>query len=492
MPIQVEVPGQGIVEFPDGMTDDQIAAVIRKNAPRPQAQQEVYDPTEGMSGTDKFLAGMGKAFTDLGRGAGQMVGLVDQKDVDEAKRIDAPLMKTGAGLAGNIAGNIVPAAVASVVPGANTAIGSAAVGGVLGALQPVGAEDSRLANTALGGVSGYAGAKLGQMVGSSTKAARQAEALRQSQNATRDATIAQARGAGYVIPPSSANPSWINRTLESLAGKEATRQTASVQNQEVTNALARKALGLADGTALSDDVLKQFRATASQPYKDVAAMDEAAADALEKLKDARFQTNAYMKHYNRTADPASLAKSREFGDLAENLEASLEDFAKMHDMPDLIDGLRAARKQIAKSYTVERALNDATGNVDAKQIARQLSNGAPLTAELETIGKFASAFPQASRLSDDIGSPGVSKLKFALGSILGAGGAAGGGPVGAAAGALPFVAPDAAKALLLSRPYQAMATNPSYGVGPTRALAEALMRPRVTAPLATGLAVTDY
>jgi hypothetical protein len=29
MPIQVEVPGQGIVEFPDGMTDDQIANVIR-------------------------------------------------------------------------------------------------------------------------------------------------------------------------------------------------------------------------------------------------------------------------------------------------------------------------------------------------------------------------------------------------------------------------------------------------------------------------------
>lgn len=491
MPIQIEVPGQGIVEFPDGMTDEQIAQVIRQNLPS-AASPETYDPTEGMSGTEKFLAGMGKAFTDVGRGAGQIVGLVDRSEIDEAKNRDAALMKTGAGMFGNIVGNIVPAAASAIIPGANTTVGSAAVGGILGALQPVGTDDSRLANAAIGGAAGYGGAKLGQMIGSSTKAARQAEALKQAQNATRDATISQARGAGYAIPPSSANPSWINRTLESLAGKEATRQAASVKNQEVTNALARKALGLADDTALSDDVLKQFRATAGQPYKDVAALDEAAGPALESLKDARFQTNAYMKHYNRTADPASLAKAREFGETAENLEASLEDFAKMHDMPDLIDALRTARKQIAKSYTVERALNDATGNVDARQIAKQLSNGAPLTDELETIGKFASAFPQASRLADDIGSPGVSKLKFALGSILGTGGAVGGGPVGAAAGALPFVAPDAAKALILSKPYQAIATTPQYGVGPTRALAEALMRPRITAPLSTGLAITDY
>lgn len=46
MPKQIEVPGLGIVEFPDGMSDDQIAAAIRQNMPqqggdpyRAQAQQ---------------------------------------------------------------------------------------------------------------------------------------------------------------------------------------------------------------------------------------------------------------------------------------------------------------------------------------------------------------------------------------------------------------------------------------------------------------------
>jgi hypothetical protein len=35
MPQRVEVPGMGIVEFPDGMSDDQISAAIRANMPKP-------------------------------------------------------------------------------------------------------------------------------------------------------------------------------------------------------------------------------------------------------------------------------------------------------------------------------------------------------------------------------------------------------------------------------------------------------------------------
>ncbi len=74
------------------------------------------DPTAGMSGTEKFLAGVGKSFVDLGRTArrlGNKVGLGDY-DAEAAKRdeeIDKPLMATGAGMAGNIAGDIALTAV---------------------------------------------------------------------------------------------------------------------------------------------------------------------------------------------------------------------------------------------------------------------------------------------------------------------------------------------------------------------------------------------
>lgn len=60
MPQRIEVPGIGVVEFPDGMTDDQIVAAIKANAPKPNAPQ---------SGFDRFSMGMG----DQIQGAAQLL-----------------------------------------------------------------------------------------------------------------------------------------------------------------------------------------------------------------------------------------------------------------------------------------------------------------------------------------------------------------------------------------------------------------------------------
>ena len=127
------------------------------------------DPTEGMSGTQKFLAGTGKAFADVARGVGQIarsalpdaagdaLGLPTQADIDEAKRLDAPLMRTGAGMAGNVTGNIAAAVPTMFIPGAATLPGAAAVGAGMGFLQPTATDESRLQNTALGGAAGAGG-----------------------------------------------------------------------------------------------------------------------------------------------------------------------------------------------------------------------------------------------------------------------------------------------------------------------------------------------
>lgn len=135
-----------------------------------------HDPTNGMSGTQKFLAGAGKAYTDIGRGVGQLVrnvipdkaadymGLPTQADIDEAKRLDVPLMKTGTGVAGNITGNVVLAAPTAFIPGAATLPGAAAVGAGMGFIQPVASDESRLKNTAIGGAAGAGGVALGRVV----------------------------------------------------------------------------------------------------------------------------------------------------------------------------------------------------------------------------------------------------------------------------------------------------------------------------------------
>src|SRR5438477_12541306 len=68
--------------------------------------QGARDVTGGMSGLDKFNAGVGKAFSDLALGVRQRTGFASRDEVKESRRLDAPLMHTAAGVAGNIGGNV--------------------------------------------------------------------------------------------------------------------------------------------------------------------------------------------------------------------------------------------------------------------------------------------------------------------------------------------------------------------------------------------------
>lgn len=160
------------------------------------------DPTEGMSGFDRFAAGAGKSIVDTGRGLAQLgvdfvnapatmtrairgeesvpQGRLDrataglQASQAEADRLDAPLMDTGSGLAGNVAGYgaqlLTPAAALRGTAGARallptTIAGNAAQGAALGAAQPLAEGDSRLENATWGGAFGAGGATLAKGVG---------------------------------------------------------------------------------------------------------------------------------------------------------------------------------------------------------------------------------------------------------------------------------------------------------------------------------------
>lgn len=134
---------------------DVVAKAYREAKGEPSAEDRGrFDPTKGMSGTDKFLSGAGKAFTDIGRGVSQIFGSDNQAAIDESKRLDAPLMNTGAGFAGNVTGNIAATAPAMLIPGVNTVAGGAALGAGLGAIQPVASDESRVSNVAAGAVGG--------------------------------------------------------------------------------------------------------------------------------------------------------------------------------------------------------------------------------------------------------------------------------------------------------------------------------------------------
>lgn len=148
------------------------------------AEEAPPDPTEGMSTTDKLLAGTGKAFADAGRGVGQLMrkvmpdkyadklGLPTQADIDEAKKLDAPLMKTTAGKVGNIGGNVAIALPTVFIPGANTVTGSGAIGAGMGFIQPVASDESRLKNTVVGGALGAAAPVVARTVAAGVRGAK--------------------------------------------------------------------------------------------------------------------------------------------------------------------------------------------------------------------------------------------------------------------------------------------------------------------------------
>lgn len=146
---------------------------MRKRGTVPQINRGTADEAArqvlgDMSGFGRFITGMGKGFTDIGRGAGQLTGFMSREDVDAGRVYDKPLTDTGAGMAGDITAKALSALPVAAIPGANTLVGALAGGAGMGALEPVGTDDSRLTNILLGtmggGVAHGAGKALGRVV----------------------------------------------------------------------------------------------------------------------------------------------------------------------------------------------------------------------------------------------------------------------------------------------------------------------------------------
>lgn len=457
------------ITAPEGASERDVYEFAQKHWERRQSIEantkremtKLADPTGSFS--ENFNAGMGKALTDLWRGGQQLVGMgPSAEEVKEQRRLDAPLLRTGGGMGGYVAGNFIPMAASTLAPGSSSVVGAGVIGSTMAALQPTETPQERLVNQGVGFALGSGSQYLGGQVATKLGERQAVNQVAKQRNTLTDATLADAQKAGYVVPPSAHNPTFLTNRLESLAGKAALNQEASARNQQVTNELARRYLGLPSNTAISEQTLETLRNQASKPYREIAGISPTASKALEDLKQARFDTNAFFKHYNVSADPNSLAKARQASAQVTALEQQLEEFAQQAGRPQLIPQLRAARQQIAKTYEVEKALNVATGDVSAHTLGRSLDRGKPISGDLNVSARFAQAFPQYSR--DAAGNPqaGVSHLEPVTASLLGIGGAtATDSPYGFAAAALPLLR-GPARFGLLSKPGQTLAT-PSYG-----------------------------
>ena len=455
------------------------------------------DPTAGMSGVDKFLAGAGKAMTDTARGVGQFFGAVNRGDVAESRKLDAPLMKSGSAIAGNLLGNAAMLAPTAFIPGANTVTGAGMIGAVAGLAQPSVSTGETLVNTLGGGAGGMAGQwaanKIPGLVDryASTQAAK--AAAEEAASAQKFAAAQAGAKMGYVTPPADLNPGALSELASGLSGKIKTAQTASQRNQSITDVAARRALGLPDNAPLDVSTLNRIRDSAGKAYEAVSnvgtvvptpaytkALDDAVSPFTSQMRSfpgrkvpsivddiASLKTNAFdagdavqtIKVLRTEADKAYAANDKLAGKAYKQAAGALEDAIDSHLVQtgapaDLLKSFREARQTIAKTYTVQKALNDSTGSVSAPVLAGMLKNQKPLSGELLDVAKYAQAFPKATQMLKE--SPKqVSPLDYAVagGSAITTGNIA---PL-AMLGIRPTV-----RSALLSQPVQRAAMVPGY------------------------------
>lgn len=170
MSVKAQLADGRVLEFPDGTSTEVVQRVVKQQTLIAQARADeeefraASNPTSSMSGPQKYIAGAGQGMTNLARGVGQILGVQDQEAIDEAARLDAPLLETGAGTAGSLTGAVATALPAMLVPGANTLTGTVLTGGAIGALDPTETGESRTTNALLGAGGGALGFGLGKVL----------------------------------------------------------------------------------------------------------------------------------------------------------------------------------------------------------------------------------------------------------------------------------------------------------------------------------------
>ena len=134
------------------------------------------------------------------------------------------------------------------------------------------------------------------------------------------------------------------------------------------------------------------------------------------------------------------------------LEGMLERHLQAQGNTEALQAFQDARKLIAKTYTVQKALNEQTGNVSAQQLANDLAKGRPLSGDLLTVAQMGQAFPKATQALKEA-PKATSPLDFAVAGMT----------AGATANPLAMAtvaARPVARSMLLSGPMQRAALQP--------------------------------
>lgn len=370
-----------------GGREQRIAELKRTNPgeydPTSPEWQAKYGPTSGMSGLQKFAAGYGSAIPSMMRGTRQLLGLASQEEIDEAKRLEAPLMATGTGLAGSIAGNVAAAIPTVAIPGAASLRGATAIGAGTGLLQPVASDESRLKNIAIGGLAGGGGVALGRgiragvqgaraLIEPFTEGGRQAIAGRTLQRFGIDAgdlagvtSAPTATGARQTLAEQIARP-------EAAAGAARLQDAVRALDPELAGRFAARE---AESNAARIGALRELAGEGGQREFFAASRDAAARDLYGKAFQAPLDYGALTR-----GEKGEITKLLKLPALREAAQSARDTSANM--------GINISSPQgsVQGLHMMKLALDDAIANTGTS--AAQVNKAAGLTAARDRLVTF--------------------------------------------------------------------------------------------------------
>lgn len=297
------------------LSDDQLIIGLHKkyysdiplNEFTKQIQYTAPDPTGSFG--ENALAGAGKAVNDLYMGGKQAYATVAdkiaprdqtlsslitgkvpsrsdevQQQIDEQARLDKPLMSTGGGVAGNIAGDAamwaIPGLKAAKLagPGLLARYGSAAgMGGLQGASTPTQTGGSTLLNAGVGA----AGGMLGQ--GVSDAAGFLLNPIKSKATQPKLDLAKQAEDLGYTITPSHKTESRVlgnvEGAFESLPLTAGKMESIKRGNFDTTNKIGLSTIGKADEPYATQEVLAKAKENIGKKFNDVTKGQDIGLDS---------------------------------------------------------------------------------------------------------------------------------------------------------------------------------------------------------------------
>lgn len=405
----VNVPGVGILQFPDGMSQGDMAAAIQKNYPQihgPQTQAPNDSPfLKGIKdfGNEAVRSGA-KAITGLPLMAGDFV---------------TGLKNAGSKLTGGAGDSPYPSDIYGQQLDAGFAPPTSKAGKVSEGLSTL------IASLGLPGPAVAQEAKQG-LTGA---------------DAVKEATLRAAQEKGLVVPPNqTTNAPLLARLANGWGGKNETNALANARNQPIANSLAATDIGLPPTASMTtkgitNNVIKPAAAQGYQPLRDIGeipadvphgafvqalgASDRGAANidpslgnpeigklaaALDKPSFNSADLVDAISALRAKAGDAFAAGNATLGKAYKQAASGFESLIDRHlqaqgaDAEGKLADFRLSRQMIAKGHDVLDNLNTATGDISAKSLGKSLDEGA-LSGNLETLGKFGRAFGDVAGVS---------------------------------------------------------------------------------------------